>query len=110
FPFPSWMKAAAAAVLLVAGAVWVIHETRPPTSGTPVAQLGDDVPPGGDKAILTLSDGSTVSLSEAGDGQIAEQQGLRIEKTDEGEIVYLANGRAATDAHAVNSVSTPNGG
>ncbi|MGJ1361995.1 FecR family protein [Sphingobacterium spiritivorum] len=108
FRLPTWMKVAAA-VLLIGGSALVIYN-KLRTDDTLVAQQENDILPGSDKALLTLSDGSTVSLSEAENGKIAAQHGLRIEKTNEGEIVYQTNGGSAAKANAFNSVVTPNGG
>lgn len=107
---PVWTRTvAAAALLLIGGAALVINNTQFKTVGTPLVQGQNDILPGSDKAILTLSDGTTVSLSSAENGQIAVQEGQKIEKTNEGEIIYLANG-ATRNTNAFNSVVTPNGG
>lgn len=108
---PSWMKVAAASLLLIGGAAWIIHragETK--TVQQSVAQQSADILPGSDKARLTLSDGSTISLAETANGQIAVQEGLHVEKTREGEIVYRPQAGHVADVQAFNSIVTPNGG
>ncbi len=71
----------------------------------------EDVMPGGNKAVLTLADGSTVVLSDAQNGQIAQQGSAVIKKTADGQVVYtnVANTQALSPI-ALNTVVTPRGG
>jgi transmembrane sensor len=65
--------------------------------------------PGGNKAYLTLADGRTISLTDANNGELAEQAGISIRKTRDGQIIY----EVEKDKDAVpkmNIVSTPKGG
>lgn len=109
FRFPAWMKAAAA-VVLIGSAALLIYNTQWKPAGKPVVQQENDMLPGTDKALLTLADGATISLSEVANGEIVEQAGIRVEKTAAGEIVYRADNKTASPANAYNSVVTPNGG
>ncbi|GAA4131949.1 DUF4974 domain-containing protein [Sphingobacterium kyonggiense] len=104
-----WMKVAAAVLLLAGGIALLTYKTN---VHTPAAQLAQQeaILPGSEKAVLTLADGSTVSLSEAKRGEIALQEGLAVEKTADGEIVYRATGTAAIKPGAFNKVATPKGG
>lgn len=84
------------------------------SQGTDQELFAEDAPqdilPGGDKALLTLSDGSTISLTDAGSGEIAEQAGLQISKTGEGEIVYHPAEEVNNKEVAYNTITTPKGG
>ncbi|HWW40092.1 FecR family protein, partial [Pedobacter sp.] len=60
------------------------------------------------KAVLTLSDGKNIILDEAADGHIADQSGVTITKTKQGEIIYAVNNHLTSKA--VNQISTPKGG
>ncbi len=42
----------------------------------------NDVAPGGNKAVLTLADGSTISLDDAQNGSISQQSNLKVVKMD----------------------------
>ena len=106
---PSWIRAVAAAAILAGGTAVAIYTTQLKTTETQVVQK-KDILPGSDRALLTLSDGSTISLSERAKGKIALQQGLSVEKTSEGEIVYRSTGGSIVRTNAFNSVTTPNGG
>ncbi|WP_428430132.1 FecR family protein [Pedobacter sp.] len=69
-----------------------------------------DVLPGNNKAILTLADGKKISLSDAVTGDIAEQSGISISKTADGQIVYSIAKTANVEDDRKNTISTPNGG
>lgn len=58
------------------------------------------------KATLTLADGRIISLDEAKNGEIAREDGIKITKTKDGQLVY--EGKSKIDA--LNSISTPKGG
>lgn len=109
-----WLRAAAVAAVLAGAAVWLLvsrQTTHPPA----VVQQGKrpDVAPGGNKAYLTLADGSKIALEEAKAGQLALQGGMRITKTAGGEILYESDTTAASAPGAAvsyNQLSVPRGG
>ena len=108
-----WSKISIAALILVtlsAGLYFFIpkHQDAPQAS----SQIAADIMPGGNKAFLTLADGSKISLTDAGTGEIAKQAGIRITKTADGQVVYTALPAAATGAAtpAYNTIETPRGG
>lgn len=67
------------------------------------------IEPGGDRATLTLSDGSVIELDTEKEGMIAEQGGTSIVKSNDGEIVYDTRGVASRNA-LLNTMRTPRGG
>lgn len=71
-----------------------------------------DKNPGGNKAILTLGDGSKIVLDDINNGQIADQNGIKISKAADGTILYdmpmIAEQRNA--AVLYNTIETPKGG
>lgn len=73
----------------------------------------NDIAPGNNKAILTLADGSKISLDDAAKGFVASQGSTSITKTEDGQIVYLKNQEGisgANGASAANTIQTPKGG
>lgn len=74
----------------------------------------NDILPGNNKAVLTLADGSRISLDDAEKGLLASQGNIAITKTDKGEIVYeknnVLNGNNLVEKSAINTIETPNGG
>ena len=79
------------------------------------AQLQDALP-GGNRAMLSLSDGTVIPLDEVGNGKIAEIDGMNIRKTSDGQVVYESDSPTAnglSDGHTqlmFNEISTPKGG
>lgn len=93
--------------LLLAGTYW--FWTGKTGNNNQLAQQ-EDILPGENKARLTLADGSVISLSDAENGTIATEAGVRIEKNAEGNIRYNAAGKPEATPSAVNTIATPNGG
>jgi transmembrane sensor len=106
-----WPKIAAAAVLILSlGLYWWSGRDHSPVAqqSGPVMQL-TDLPPGGNKAMLTLGDGSSIMLDSAKNGDLASQGNTNITKSKKGELIYNASG--STDQAVVfNSIVTPKGG
>ncbi|WP_184549685.1 FecR family protein [Mucilaginibacter sp. FT3.2] len=70
-----------------------------------------DVLPGGNKAVLTLANGKTITLDSAKNGLLASQGSAHIKKTRDGQLIYEDGKPGAADVAAeMNTVSTPRGG
>lgn len=65
--------------------------------------------PGGNKAFLTLADGTRISLTDATNGDIAKQAGVTISKTTDGQLIYTAH-NTVEQSDTYNTIETPNGG
>lgn len=76
--------------------------------------INNDISPGYNKAILTLADGSKISLDDAANGLLASQGDIAITKTENGEIVYEKNSsdksKFLADRSVINTIQTPKGG
>jgi len=109
----AWVRLAAAVILLVAGSVVFFIVTRKPNPGASVTAmkkaLQHDVPPGGNRAVLTLADGSSIVLDSAHNGSLAQQGNTKILKLDAGQLSYNT-GAAATGQVLYNIITTPRGG
>jgi len=104
---------AAASVLLVMGiAMGVVYYAIAPETNKITAVADSDVGPGGNKAILTLADGSQISLADVADGAIASQQNIQISKAGNGQLVYTLakTDETARRSHDVNVIDIPKGG
>ena len=102
-----WWPAAALLVMLAAGAYFWL---RPPASQSPAPMAAQkDLPPGGNKAILTLSNGARIILDSAHIGQLASQGNSTVEKADSGMLVYNQSGNGASVIQ-YNTLRTPRGG
>lgn len=110
-PKPLWPKLVAAASILIAifAGFYFYSGTGHTLNSIATASTKHDAAPGGNKATLTLSDGSQISLTDAGNGQLAEQSGVRITKNADGQLVYSIV-PSDTKELAYNTISTPRGG
>ena len=105
-----WVYSIAASVILLIAA-FAIYKiiNKEKNESMPVAKASKaDVQPGGNKATLTLSDGSVIDLNKVEKGLLKNDNGASINKPAEGEIVYTDNRN--TNAVSYNVLSTPNGG
>ncbi|HEU5168203.1 MAG TPA: FecR domain-containing protein [Chitinophagaceae bacterium] len=68
----------------------------------------DDVSPGGDKAILTLGDGTSIVLNNAQNGTLAQQGASKVIKLG-GKLSYDPTNKNLKEI-VYNTISTPNGG
>jgi transmembrane sensor len=70
-----------------------------------------DAIPGSNKAILTLSNGHKIILNNVVKGLLTREGNTRINKTDDGEIVYQKENTAYGQRNlSYNTISTPRGG
>ncbi len=106
------IAAAASLVIFISGiAVYFALKANRHNAITevPPRQLKNEVAPGGNKAILTLADGSTIILDDAKNGQVAQQGGTRIAKLTGGQLVYNALDNKPAEV-VFNLLTTPRGG
>jgi ferric-dicitrate binding protein FerR (iron transport regulator) len=77
-----------------------------------VEELSKPIVPGGDKAVLTLADGSQIVLDSAQAGMLTQQGGTRIIKLNNGRVAYNINHEEhnVNSAPAYNTITTPRGG
>lgn len=107
--------AVAAAILILVGGGWlfrnVLNQDIAPDNIIVEAPPATDVEPGGDHAVLTLADGSTVVLDHSDNGLVTEQGGTKVMKIDGGTLSYNADGtKQNTPKILYNTVNTPRGG
>jgi transmembrane sensor len=113
-----YYKYAIAAILFItvsAGLFLFINgKNNHPTVNDLLVKTGKDFAPGGNKATLTLADGSTISLTDAANGNLAKQAGIVITKTKDGQIIYNVTKNtslpAGNEQVLINTISTPRGG
>ena len=105
---------AAALVLVMAGYGWFYFSRSRPTSAAVVSTftIKKDIAPGGNKALLTLGDGTTVVLDTVQTGLLALQGQTRIIKQNTGQLIYNQLSTSEQKAREVlyNTVTTPHGG
>jgi transmembrane sensor len=117
---------AAAILILLATGSWLLFFRQGP--GKEMAartvrlrqQPGNDVAPGSTRAVLTLSDGSTIDLNAAGNGLISRQGNSKLVKLKGGQLAYEATSGSgpsgashelqANSQATYNTIATPKGG
>jgi len=99
-----WVAAAGVAVLL-ATAVGVFYRSHKPAAPLAV-NTTTEVKPGTNKAVLTLADGSVVTLDSAGN-QVIQQGDTKVQQ-QHGKLQYAAGGDNA--AIGFNTLKVPRGG
>jgi ferric-dicitrate binding protein FerR (iron transport regulator) len=112
-----WRLAAACVLILLSAFVYLLieHDNERQKKESVKASAGrfkNDALPGGDKAILTLADGTKISLDSAQNGVLTRQGGTKVIKIG-GQLAYqTASGYKpqAAGELAFNTISTPRGG
>jgi ferric-dicitrate binding protein FerR (iron transport regulator) len=107
---------AACLVLIVATVIYVLNRNsnRKEVAKTTINtndSYKNDVAPGSDKAILTLANGSTIELSNAGNKKIADENGTTVSQQG-AQLVYDAS-QALSNRQlkfSYNVLTTPRGG
>jgi len=105
-----WISAAAAiiTILFVAAIFYFNKNTSLDQNKTTYA---NDVSPGKIGATLILANGKQIKLSDVANGEIASEAGIRISKTDDGQVIYEINPTKGTQQHvdALNTLTTAKG-
>lgn len=106
--------AAAASVLLIAGSLyWLSPGEHSPFNGVADTKSSfteqPQIKPGGNKAYLTLADGTVVNLDSVAAGSLATQAGTHIIKKEDGRLEYVFEETAAA-VPVYNTITTPMGG
>lgn len=83
---PRWVAAACIAMIISIGGYF--YYTTNFSQNTQLAYQ-NDVAPGQNGATLTLANGQKILINEATVGNIAEQSGVKISKTADGQLVYV---------------------
>ncbi|MFD2555511.1 FecR family protein [Sphingobacterium tabacisoli] len=104
-----WIRYAAVFVgilLLGTGALLITNNEEQNQNSLADATQGTTIDAG--QATLTLADGSVVALANLKQGTIALENGVQIEKAEDGSIVYSIKDKSASYL-ANNTISTPRG-
>lgn len=110
-----WYRVAAAAVVLLlfsVGGYFIFHHSASDqTADTSKQHASDnnDVAPGGNRAVLTLADGTQIILDSASTGAVTQQGSTKIIKLDNGQLAYNSLNKKSGEI-LYNTISTPKGG
>lgn len=96
-----WSRiAVAAAILLVAGAgvFFYTNTLRHSDAGQDLAIVNqNDIKPGSNGATLTLANGQKIVLSDAKNGELANEAGVTVTKTADGQVIYSVSSSGGID-------------
>ena len=111
-----WLRYAAVVLLIIAGGgTYLSLQHKTPSKPATISSNKEltkpttrDLAPGGNKAVLTLSDGSTIVLDDAKNGALTQQGNTKVFKLN-GKLTYdPANTKNSEILY--NTISTPRGG
>lgn len=110
-----WAAAAAILLLIASGSYFWVYFNHREIGNKAVASssLMNDLPPGGNKAVLTLSNGTKIILDNAHNGQLAVQGKSKIMKVDSGLLAYNTQSsmqKLQSTTLQYNTLATPRGG
>jgi ferric-dicitrate binding protein FerR (iron transport regulator) len=105
----NWKRWIAAATVLMVFAVIAYKYLVPGLHQPVMAKIDkpkDIAPPSGNKAVLTLADGTKIEIDSSNNGTLATQGNVQIVKQSSGEISYAG---AAAGEVSYNTLSVPRG-
>jgi transmembrane sensor len=109
--FTGRMQAAAILIFcfVTGGVYWALSVRGHRVEVQAMAPHRAPIVPGGNKAVLTLGDGSTISLDSAKEGTLAQQGNAKVVKVDAGVLAYDAHNKKSSEV-MYNTIATPYGG
>jgi len=119
----NWFRVAAAAIVLLCISITILifRNDKPVNEINQVVEFAkiiekplykNDIKPGGNKAVLTLADGTKITLDDASQGTLTKQGNTTVIKLDDGRLAYNPQHVTKITSKAVlyNTLSTPRGG
>ncbi|HEX5552880.1 MAG TPA: FecR domain-containing protein [Chitinophagaceae bacterium] len=115
-----WRVAAAVAVLILfSGTIYFLSHSSNKRSTVPLVSVKNDIQPGGNKAILTLGNGTKIVLDSTNTGILSIQGNTKIVKLNGGQLAYNPDPSATPGVTSrdkvqskvqYNTITTPRGG
>ena len=105
-----WVAAGTMMLMATAGYFLLTHKDPVPVIVHTPKPETRPVTPGGNKALLTLGDGSVIVLDSAANGALSQQGKTIVLKKQDGQLIYQSRHNGNQDAVAWNTISTPRGG
>lgn len=114
-----WPRVAVAAsvVLMIGAGMFYFTKSSVKVDSIQVVEKQKEIAPGGNKGILTLSNGKQIVLSDVSSKDVIAKEGeedeVTIKMDANGVITYVINPNAETskeEANSFNTLSTPTGG
>lgn len=109
--FKTWWAAAVLVLVLVSAGYFIWENTKDGHQmNVAEKKIQEDMAPGGNKAVLTLADGTKLVLDSANNGTITRQGNVTVIKLD-GQLAYQGPvSNNSGNEVAYNTITTPKGG
>ncbi|SFH51113.1 FecR family protein [Pedobacter insulae] len=104
-----WPRVAVAAAVLLAFMVGGYFYYDSKIQPTETGAYQNDIAPGKNGATLTLANGQKIYVSDEKVGKLAQESGVSISKTADGQIIYEIASSPRNDAVQYNTLSTTRG-
>lgn len=108
---------AASIVVLLGSGIFYFTASKQPSQNIQVVEKVKEIAPGGNRGILTLSNGKQIILSDISSKDVIAKEGeedeVTIKMDDNGVITYVINPNSDAskeDVNSFNMLSTPTGG
>src|SRR5690606_26820039 len=109
-----WIVSTAAAILIALSTTLYLYRTSIKDVVEVTTPQLTDIQPGGNKATLTLADGSRIVLDSISNGKVIEYNGTKFIKTADGQLIceslHSNDGSLNGAYYAFNTIETPRGG
>lgn len=103
----TWWWSAAAIFLFTTVGLFFLKNKQGSAGDSNGMTIGRSIKPGINKAILTLANGKELILTDSLSGQLANQAGVKVNKTKQGEIVYTATNEGGSEpGNQFNTLTT----
>lgn len=108
--WPRIVAAVAAILLIISVGAYYFYIDHSKTSRFVLSNKQNDILPGENKAILTLSNGSKIILQHNKNGVIVKEGGIAVDQKADGQLVYNTTDKANDAPATYNTLTTPRGG
>lgn len=107
-----WYAAASILIMIAIGSFFIRRDKKAEMVSKVPSATEQDIRPGSNKAILTLSSGEQVVLTEPHAGVLAREGATKIIKKENGELVYNLEGKTTGQSTkpVYNTITVPRGG
>jgi len=110
-----WLQIAAILVMVLFAGLFFFKKKKPEPQTVVVSKIKQkDILPGGNKAYLTMADGSRIILDDAKNGDLATRPGVTVSKAGSGMLVYhfskTTDSEISNTQPEYNTITTPRGG
>ncbi|MBB6235465.1 hypothetical protein HDC90_000062 [Pedobacter sp. AK013] len=107
-----WYAAASILIMIAVGSFFITGDKKTEIVKQVPSAAKQDIRPGSNKAVLTLSSGEQIVLTDPHAGVLAKEGAAKIIKKENGELVYnledKASGQSAKPIY--NTITVPRGG